>query len=290
MGVRQPVVAGSFYPSQEEELRNFIETMITEEMKHKLQNTAKGIREATGVVSPHAGYIYSGRLSAFSFYILSLLSPVETVVLIGPNHRGIGAKVALAEEDAWQTPLGIVSVDAEAVEFLRRRTPLFQVDSLAHRFEHSLEVQLPFLQYFLSYDFQILPLSLTKQDLATVKTIAEVLLALREQRKIFIIASSDFSHYEPAKVAMEKDLNLINQILNLDVESFYQKIYDQKISICGPGGIATLMIYHQSISKGRGELLLYAHSGEVSGDFEQVVGYASIIFPLSFSFSLDSSK
>ncbi|MGQ9473692.1 MAG: AmmeMemoRadiSam system protein B, partial [Candidatus Caldatribacteriaceae bacterium] len=228
MVVRQPVVAGFFYPSQKKELCGFIETMVTEETKHELQNTAKEIGEATGVVSPHAGYIYSGKLSAFSFYLLSLLSPVETVVLIGPNHRGIGAKVALAEEDAWQTPLGIVSVDKEAVEFLRRRAPLFQVDSLAHRFEHSLEVQLPFLQYFLSYNFQILPLSLIKQDLATAKAIAEALLALRKQRKIFIVASSDFSHYESAKVAMEKDSSLISQILSLDLESFYRKIYDQR--------------------------------------------------------------
>jgi AmmeMemoRadiSam system protein B len=279
--VRQSAVSGYFYPSREQELRMMLEAMLTEEMKSVVQGKLKGVKGISGVVSPHAGYMYSGKVAAYSFYALSLFPPVETIIIIGPNHRGIGSKVALAGEDFWQTPLGLVGVDKEAIEFLAGYTPVFQIDSGAHRLEHSLEVQLPFLQYFLPYDFRIVPLALIKQDHATAKAIAETLLALSKHRKFFIVASSDFSHYERAKVAMEKDSALVARIISLDVEGFYREISMRNISVCGPGGIATLMEYQRGASGDRGSLLCYAHSGEVTGDFDQVVGYAAIIFPNS---------
>ncbi|MCX7668365.1 MAG: AmmeMemoRadiSam system protein B, partial [Atribacterota bacterium] len=204
---------------------------------------------------------------------------VDTVVLIGPNHRGIGAKVALGGEDFWQTPLGSVAVDREAIDFLMEHDSIFQVDSEAHRLEHSLEVQLPLLQYFLSCDFKVVPIVLIKQDLITARIIAEALKKLGEHRKICVVASSDLSHYEQASIATEKDSALITRILSLDVEGFYKEISARAISVCGPGGIAVLMEYHKSVSENEGSLLAYAHSGEVTGDVDRVVGYASIIFP-----------
>lgn len=280
--VRKPAVSGYFYPSEKETLQTMVKTMLTEEMKDAVQKHLQGTKGVIGVVSPHAGYVYSGKIAAHSLYALSLSPPVETVVLIGPNHRGIGAKVALGSEDFWQTPLGFVALDKEAIDFLVGYNPIFRVDSEAHRLEHSLEVQLPFLQYFLSYDFKVVPIVLIKQDPVTARIVAEALKKLGEHRKCSIVASSDFSHYEQAGVAAEKDSALITRILALDVEGFYEEIYTRGISVCGPGGIAVLMEYYRNISKNnKGSLLAYAHSGEVTGDVDRVVGYASIIFPNS---------
>ncbi|NSW75522.1 MAG: AmmeMemoRadiSam system protein B [Candidatus Atribacteria bacterium] len=278
--VRKPAVSGYFYPSERETLQTMVKTMLTEEMKEVVQKHLQGVNGIIGVVSPHAGYMYSGKIAAYSFYALSLSPPVETVVIIGPNHRGVGAKVALGGEDFWQTPLGSVALDREAIDFLVGHDPVFRVDSEAHRLEHSLEVQLPFLQCFLSYDFKVVPIVLIKQDPVTARIIAEALKKLGEHRKLCIVASSDFSHYEQAGVAAEKDSALIARILSLDVDGFYEEIYARGISVCGPGGIAVLMEYYQNISRNkRGSLLAYAHSGEVTGDIDRVVGYASIIFP-----------
>ncbi|MEN3185919.1 MAG: AmmeMemoRadiSam system protein B [Atribacterota bacterium] len=277
--VRKPAVSGYFYPSQGEELRAMVRTMLTEETKQVIQRSLQGAKGVVGVVSPHAGYIYSGKIAAYSSYALSLSPPVETVVLIGPNHRGIGAEVALGGEDFWQTPLGLVALDREAIDFLVEHNPFFRVDSEAHRLEHSLEVQLPFLQCFLSYDFKVLPIALVKQDPATARAIAEALKKLSACRRLCIVASSDFSHYEEANVVTEKDSALIVRILSLDVEGFYREMYTRGISVCGPGGIAVLMEYHRNISGSKGSLLVYTHSGEVTGDMDRVVGYASIIFP-----------
>lgn len=281
--VRQPAVSGYFYPSRASEIRAMMQAMLTEETKLALAKKLERVKDVSGVVSPHAGYVYSGRVAAYSFYTLSLFPPVETVVLIGPNHRGIGEKVALAGEDFWQTPLGLVAIDKEAVTFLADHAPIFRIDSGAHRLEHSLEVQVPFLQHFLLYDFRIVPIALAKQDALTARAIAEALVTLGRKRRIVVVASSDFSHYEQARVVTEKDTALIAHILSLDVDGFYQEIVLRNISVCGPGGIATLMEYHRMLSGQTPSLLLYTHSGEVTGEQNEVVGYASIVFPLSFS-------
>ncbi len=277
--VRKPAVAGYFYPGEERELRKLLASLVNEEIEALVRSRLEGIRELHGVVSPHAGYVYSGKVAAYSFYALSLCLPVETIILIGPNHRGIGEKIALAGEDFWQTPLGLIPIDREATHFLSQVFPSARIDSLAHQLEHSLEVQLPFLQFFLSYRFHIVPIALAWQDLSIARELAQALRELARQEKIVVIASSDFSHYEPARVVEEKDHTLIAHILSLDTEGFYRDVYEKDLSICGPGGVATLMEYHRGLSAKKPELLCYAHSGEVTGELRQVVGYTSIIFP-----------
>ena len=280
--VRKAAVAGYFYPGRERELRQMIEELFYSEWgPGGKEEELKKWKEVSGVVSPHAGYIYSGAVACWSFYSLSLASPVDTIVIIGPNHRGVGKKVALSDTDVWETPLGEVAVDLEAVEFLASHYPLFSPDSRAHQLEHSIEVQIPFLQYFLPYPFQILPVTVWDQTLEVALEISQALQDLSLKRKIVIVASSDFSHYEPAQVAEAKDSHAISYIVSLQTEEFYKVIRRENISICGPAGIAALMEFHKSCSRGEGKLLFYSHSGKITGDYQEVVGYTSLIFPVA---------
>ena len=280
--IRKPAVAGYFYPAEERELRLLIEELFSCEdgPRGKEEELGKW-KKISGVVSPHAGYIYSGVVACWSFYSLSLASPVDTIVIIGPNHRGVGRKVAVSDAQWWETPLGQVAVDEEAVEFLISHYPLFSLDSRAHHLEHSVEVQIPFLQYFLPYPFQILPVVVGDQTLTVALQISQALQELSQIRQIAVVASSDFSHYEPARIAQVKDSHALSCIVALQTEEFYQVIRREEISICGPAGIAALMDYHKSRSPQEGKLLFYSHSGKVTGDYREVVGYASLVFPVS---------
>lgn len=274
--VRKEAVAGYFYPGEAEELRSllgrFRETVVCQ--------AYPGIQDISGVVSPHAGYVYSGITASYAHYLISLLPPVETIVLLGPNHRGIGERVALSSAESWRTPLGLVPVDAESREFLLSYSQVFSVDDRAHQFEHSIEVQLPFLRYFLPYAFSILPISLLSQDPVTSRVIGEALFALAQKKRILLVASSDFSHYEREAVARSKDMSVIERICALDVEGFFRLMQERDVSVCGPGGIAALMVYHAKRGGKEAKLLHYTTSGEVTGDTHQVVGYAAISFPL----------
>lgn len=280
--IRKPAVAGYFYPAEEKELRRLIEELFSCDIGPRGKGERLGKwKKISGVVSPHAGYLYSGVVACWSFYSLSLASPVDTIVIIGPNHRGVGGKVAVSDAQLWETPLGQVPVDEEAVEFLISHYPLFSLDSQAHYLEHSVEVQIPFLQYFLPYPFQILPVVVGDQTLPVALQISQALQELSRIRKVVLVASSDFSHYEPAQIAQTKDSHALSCIVSLHLEEFYQVIGKENISICGPAGIAALMDYHKSRSLQEGKLLFYSHSGEVTGDYREVVGYASLVFPVS---------
>lgn len=274
--MRKAAVAGYFYPGETKELKALLDhfkAVASQKEYPKVQDTS-------GIVSPHAGYVYSGMTAAYAHYLLSLLPPAETVVLLGPNHRGIGRRVALSGAESWQTPLGLVPVDLESREFLLSCSSAFAVDDLAHQFEHSIEVQIPFLQYFLPYEFSILPISLLSQDLVTSRALGEALFALSQKKRIILVASSDFSHYEQETVAKSKDAEAIARISALDVEGFYRVLREKDVSVCGPGGIAALMVYHARRGGREGKLLHYTTSGEVTKDTHQVVGYAAMYFPL----------
>jgi hypothetical protein len=278
--VRKPAVAGYFYPGSAQEVKSLIE---------RLQQSPLGpgrnleevpfFEQVNGVVSPHAGYIYSGAVACWSFAALSRINRETTFCIIGPNHRGYGASVALSKEEEWLTPLGKVVLDLEAASFLVEKFPVFAFDEQAHLAEHSIEVQIPFLQYFVSCPFKILPVALLDQRKRVAQQVAEALYALSAEKNLVIVASSDFSHYEPAEVAERKDRQVISYILSLDVDGFYAFLRQASVSVCGPGAIATLMFYQKLNNAPQPRFLKYAHSGEVSGDFSQVVGYASLVFP-----------
>lgn len=259
--MRHPVVAGSFYPSNPDSLRSMVSEFV-------LANPDPSV---IGCVSPHAGYIYSGKTAG---RVHSLLPNVETFVVIGPNHTGYGSAVAVSM-DSWTTPLGDVEVDKEFIDSMPKL--IVDIDETAHRYEHSLEVQIPFLQ-FLHNDFKIVPICLGMQDEETAKEVAEEIIEAEEKtgRKITVVASSDMHHYVPDKTCREKDEIVINSILSMNVKKYYKTIYDLQASVCGYGAIAVAMEY-ANYHKGYAKLVDYSTSGDVA-DKSSVVGYAGIVF------------
>ncbi|MHC1565545.1 MAG: MEMO1 family protein [Candidatus Syntropharchaeales archaeon] len=263
--MRFPAVAGQFYPRDPAELERLIEIF--------LQDTEiKPDEKILGAVVPHAGYIYSGRVAAKVF---ARLPPAETFVITCPNHHGVGSVVA-ASTESWKTPLGDVDVDLELVDALPKQ--IIDLDETAHKYEHAAEVQIPFLQY-LFRNFKILPISIGIRD---EKTAMEIGMEIKDAvektgRRVVILASSDFTHYEPDEIARENDRYAIEPILKLDVSTFYRRIYERGITACGVDPIGAMLTATGAMGAEKGELLMYATSGDVSGDYTAVVGYAGIV-------------
>jgi AmmeMemoRadiSam system protein B len=276
MQVRTPAVAGMFYPSEKKEL----EQAIKESFLHKFgpgrippSETKKKIY---GIICPHAGYMYSGPIACQSFYAISSDLP-ELFVIIGPNHWGVGSDVATMKDVKWQTPLGEIEVDSETAEEISRTAKIIEIDSFSHSREHSLEVQIPILQE-ISSDFKIVPIALINQSKEIALQIGLAVAEIAKKKRIMIVGSSDFTHYEPNEIAHKQDAALIEPILKLDVDRFYDVLQKRNVSACGYGAIAATMIACKEIGAEKGELLKYATSGDVTGDTSSVVGYGSIIF------------
>lgn len=259
--MRQPVVAGSFYPSNPDSLISVLAELVGKSPDESI----------VSCVSPHAGYIYSGRTAGKTH---SLLPDVDTYVIIGPNHTGYGSAVAVSM-DTWQTPLGRVDIDREFIEAMPKS--IVDIDETSHRYEHSLEVQVPFLQY-LHEDFKIVPICLGLQDEETIVEVTEEIIKAENKtgRKIVIIASSDMHHYLPEKQCRELDSRIIDSILSMDIQSFYQTIIGMQASVCGYGAIGVAMEYAER-NEGYATLIDYSTSGDI-GDRSSVVGYAGVIF------------
>jgi len=230
------------------------------------------------VVSPHAGYEYSGPVAAHSYLHVSSLRSPDLIVVVAPNHYGVGSGVATFRDGEWETPLGRMRVDEDAAQKLVRESGIVAFDPEAHRLEHSLEVQLPFLQQIYGDSVPFLPVSLLYQDIETARNVAGSLIKVIKDRKAVIVASSDLTHYEPATSAREKDSALIDEVRRMDVNSFYSTLERLSVTACGFGAIATVMEVCGAIGLGKGELLKYATSGDTTGDNNQVVGYASLRF------------
>ncbi|MBO8183410.1 MAG: MEMO1 family protein [Archaeoglobus sp.] len=259
--MRRPVVAGSFYPANPESLKAEVSEYI-----HK--NPDESI---IACVSPHAGYMYSGRTAG---KIHSLLPDVETYVILGPNHSGYGSPVAVSV-DSWETPLGVVEVDREFVDAMPHL--IVDMDETAHRYEHSLEVQVPFLQ-LLHDNFKIVPICVGMQDQETAEEIAEEIIKAQEKtgKKVVVIASSDMHHYLPDSQCRQLDAKVIDAIKTMNLREYYSTIYQLQASVCGYGVIAVAMVYANYFAA-RAELIDYSTSGDVA-DKSMVVGYAAIAF------------
>jgi len=279
MLVRKPAVAGQFYPSDPKELS----TLIDECYSHRLgpgkePPASPGKAETVAVVCPHAGYIYSGPVAAHSFLHVSSLPNPELIVLVGPNHYGIGSGVSTFAEGEWETPLGRVRVDSKAARDLADDAEIVTIDPDAHRLEHSLEVQLPFLQKIYGDRVPILPVSLIFQDVDTTTALSAALAKVVRGRRVVLLASSDFTHYEPAAAARKKDTALIERMLEMDLDGFYSTLERLNVTACGFGAMATIMETAWSLGLRKAELLKYASSGDTSGDNLQVVGYGALRF------------
>jgi MEMO1 family protein len=277
---RAPAVAGVFYPSDARELSQSIELSFNE------QKFGPGSlppskefrpRRIYGIVSPHAAYIYSGAVAANGYYEASSMN-FDRVVLIGPNHYGIGTSLATVRGGIWETPLGQVEIDTELAIRISEKSGILDFDEIAHSRDHCLEVQLPFLQYSKKDQFKIVPIVMIMQDRVTASEIGEAIADSTRAFDSLLIASSDFTHYEPNNEAHRKDSKLIDAILSLDISIFYATLERLHVSACGYGAIASIMTAAKDLGATKGELLRYATSGDVVGDTSNVVGYASIIF------------
>jgi AmmeMemoRadiSam system protein B len=261
--MRLPAVAGQFYPGSRAELEHQLDGMLHTEKELPI----------LGAVVPHAGYIYSGQVAAA---VYSRLPKAETYVIIGPNHHGLGSPVALSR-DSWKTPLGVVEPDGELADALAGG--IIGHDETAHLHEHSIEVQIPFLQKRFS-GFKILPISMGLQDEQTAVVVGQELSSAVQKldRRCIVIASSDFTHYQPQETARKVDAKLLEAILNMDVQELYDRVYRYDATACGYGPIAATITAAAALGAKAGKLLSYATSGDVSGDYSQVVGYAAIGF------------
>ena len=279
MFVRKPAVAGQFYPADPEELASLVDRCYTHPLgPGKTPPAPKRDSRLAAVVSPHAGYVYSGPVAAHAYLHLSSMASPELIVVVAPNHYGIGSGVSTFKEGDWETPLGRVHVDARAASQLADVTGLVTFDPQAHRLEHSLEVQLPFLQRIYGDSVPLLPLSLVFQDIETAKALASGLAKVLGGRRAVLVASSDLTHYEPADQARTKDSALIRQVLGMDLEGFYSTLEELGVTACGFGAIATVMETARALGLTKAELLKYASSGDTTGDNLQVVGYGALRF------------
>jgi AmmeMemoRadiSam system protein B len=264
---RSAVVAGSFYPAEETALRRMLGGFLS------------GQREvaapALGFLAPHAGDLYSGAIAGLTFACVEM---PQRVLLLGPNHQGVGHPAALSPPGSWQTPLGEVAIDAGLSEAILRENPRLSFDPLAHRYEHSLEVQVPFIQTRApGARLAALCLSaLALEDLIAIgEAVARVIAAWPEP--VLMVASSDMSHYIPGEVARQKDQMALDRILALDPEGLWQTVRRERISMCGVAPVTVMLAAARQLGAGGASLVRYSNSGEVTGDQSQVVGYAGVV-------------
>ncbi|MCX6005927.1 MAG: AmmeMemoRadiSam system protein B [Chloroflexi bacterium] len=264
--IREAAVAGQFYPAWPKELKETIKFMVDKE-------AAKV--DAIGVVSPHAGYIYSGPVAGAVF---SRIKFKNTFILIGPNHRGMGKHLSIMTGGSWKTPLGEVEINTEMAQAILEASDNLEEDSLAHRYEHSLEVQVPFLQYF-KPDIMIVPIVLSQAAPPIYEEIGRAIAKVLKKsgNDAVIVASSDMTHYEPHEKAKEKDKKAIEAILDLDTAELVKRIAQYNITMCGYAPAISLITAAKDLGARKTELVKYMTSGDTSGDFSSVVGYAGII-------------
>ena len=287
--IRYPAVAGSFYPADDrliEMLEEFFSDLGEEGSERRI----------TAGVAPHAGYVFSGYTASRTYKAIFEDGLPETFVIIGPNHTGLGSPIAIYPEGEWLTPLGSVEVDAEMAKAIARLSGIADLDELAHRYEHSIEVQVPFIQYIAERagkDVKIVPITLGIQDEEVSNALGKAIFEASQElnRDVVVIASTDFTHYGPMYGYVpfraradelphrirEWDFRVIRHILDFDVGGMFEEIRKLNHTMCGPGGVGAAIVYSRLAGAVEAELLHYTTSYEVSRSTEAVVGYASIV-------------
>jgi AmmeMemoRadiSam system protein B len=219
--------------------------------------------------------MYSGPVAANGFHFIAEEGQPETVIVIGPNHTGYGSGASIIVEGAWRTPLGDIKINSHLASTIQRNTKFLDIDHSAHRYEHSIEVQLPFLQYV--YDqFRLVPICMQMQDLGVSYDLGMAIADAIKDLNVLIIASTDFSHYEPQQIAASKDGKAIAAITNLDEKALHNIIQTHQVSMCGYGPVSAAIVVAKQLGATTGRLLQYKTSGDITGDYSQVVGYASL--------------
>lgn len=263
---RDPAVSGQFYPDDPVELRELLSGFMPgNEPRHT----------AFGIISPHAGYIYSGAIAGMTY---ARLKPPDKAIILGPNHHGYGHFWAVYPQGVWLTPLGECPIDENLVARIIQECPGTGTDKLAHKYEHSLEVQLPFLQT-LSPEIEIVPICLRGGGLENLLLFGKNLgrIIKNSSESILMVASSDMTHYEPDVIARNKDMKAIQHILDIDPAGLWETVRKHKISMCGVLPVIVMLSAAQFLGATKGTLIHYGSSGDMTKDFSQVVGYAGIL-------------
>jgi len=263
---RSPAVAGRFYPEDGKSLRLAIQELCSAKPVTK--------KKVLAAVSPHAGYVYSGGVAGET---IGQIDVPETVVLLGPNHTGKGQAVGLSTA-TWQMPMGPVPVDRNFAQDLLNETDYIEEDELAHRYEHSLEVQLPFLQ-IQQPNLSIIPISISHISYQALDEIGLALAAVikRSGKEVLILASSDMTHYEPRAAAEKKDHYVLKKLADMNPSILYRSVTGHHISMCGIMPVTVALIAALELGATKTELVRYTDSGEITGDTDQVVGYAGVL-------------
>jgi AmmeMemoRadiSam system protein B len=264
---RAPAVAGQFYPGRKDALEEMLLQMMPEEESRK---------PVIGIMSPHAGYVYSGAVAGET--ISGIVVP-EQVIILGPNHHGHGHPAAVYARGAWETPLGEVPIAEDLARLILQECPFAAEDMLAHRYEHSLEVQIPFLQK-VSPRLSIVPICLGHLPLNVLLGLGDGLARSISANRVrpLIVASTDMTHYEPGKTAREKDFLALEKVLALDPSGLYQVVQQKRISMCGVLPVVVMLQAALGLGATESELVDYRNSGDVTGDQSEVVGYAGVRF------------
>ena len=279
MKIRKPYVANAFYEGSKTALQDQIVNCFTHKLgPGRVPDVVDGPKRVLGVVVPHAGYMYSGPVAAHSYAQLASDGVPGSVVIMGPNHTGLGSGVSIMTKGAWETPLGVASIDTNLSEQIRTSSSIIDEDEAAHISEHSIEVQLPFLQYLYGSQISFVPICMMMQDLQTSQEIARCIAKSSRGRHVVVVASSDFTHYQPQNVAAQKDKAAIEAIVNLDTAKFNELGESGRVTMCGYGPITALMELAKLEHNVQAKLLAYHTSGDVTNDTGAVVGYSAIRF------------
>ncbi|AWR97111.1 AmmeMemoRadiSam system protein B [Acidianus sulfidivorans JP7] len=281
---RLPAVAGSFYESDAESLKERIKWSFLHPVgPGKLPSVPSEKpqkRDNLFFIVPHAGYIYSGPVASHSYYYLASEGKPDIVIIIGPNHTGYGSYVSVWPKGYWETPLGKVEVDENLVKELVEYSEVVDLDEKAHVYEHSVEVQIPFLQYFFGSDFKIIPIVVLMQTPEIAEFLAQGILRLMEKHQdkdIVVLSSSDMNHYDPYDITYRKDELAIKEIIDLDYKGLYEVVEDKDVTMCGYAPVMVSMILAKKFQK-KTYILKHATSGDTSGDKSSVVGYLAARF------------
>ena len=264
--IREPVVAGQFYPQTEASLRK---------MLSKLIDASAEKQEAKGIIMPHAGYVYSGHVAGAA---ASRVEIKKTIIILGTNHSGAGKRFGIMTKGSWSTPLGEAKIDTEIAGAILKSSDLIEEDSLSHLCEHSIEVEIPFFQY-LRPDIRIVPITVSQGKIEEYQTLGKDIAEGYKKigRSALFVASTDFTHYESREAAEKKDGLAIDAILGLDEEGLCEVVGKNNISMCGVSPTCTLISICKNLGASRSGLVRYQTSGDISGDYSSVVGYAGFV-------------
>jgi hypothetical protein len=282
--IRKPAVAGLFYEGNPDSLKKQIEACFKHQLgPGKIPEKIGDKRNITGVVVPHAGYAYSGPVAVNSYYQIAEDGLPETFIVIGPNHTGMGSGVSAMLEGTWRTPMGDMEIDQEFAQKMVQNAGIIDSDPQAHIQEHSVEVQLPFLQYLQkksSASLEFVPVCMWMQDMETAIDVGNSIYETAEElnRDVVVVASTDFTHYRPREIAHKNDMQVLDAIKSMDENLMFSRVAALNITMCGYGPVAAAMIASKKMGASNCEVERYATSGDTTGDYSSVVGYASAVF------------